>query len=99
MARKIYTKAGAVELIEKSKRGDRFYFYVRFDTPIENDEKMLFQDGACTSVEVSKDRAVKMLEDCLSHVLEARGARIPILVEDAPTYQGRRKTISRFWIG
>ena len=97
--KKLYTKAESIELIEKYKRGDRFYFYVRFDTPIEGNEDQMFQDGAFTTVEVSKDRAVKMLGDCLSPVLEARGARIPISLDDAPTYRGRRKTISRFWIG
>lgn len=73
------TKAEALKLVPLSERQRADWcLSVRLDARIKDRPDVVYQDGLCTWLNLSRAQAKELIADMLSDGLEAKGARIRI---------------------
>lgn len=83
------TTAQAVALIKRQPDGTSFSMMMSRDAPIPGTTQV-FPAGLMTCLTVTRPQAIKLAQDLLHKVLEDKGARLPITVEEADDQFTRR---------
>lgn len=92
---KLTTKE-AVAFVKKAPAGVRFALHAGVSLPVVSNDTHIFYGS--TYVNISRKDALRIVEDLVSEVWEACGARVPITVR---TYTGQFSgtTTTTYWIG
>lgn len=91
------TTAEAVAMIKKAPTGSRFAISFRRDAPVLGEPGTVYRDGCSSYLNVGRKEFLRIAKDCLSDVLEAKGARIELRTNHYPETTWR-KASTTYWL-
>lgn len=88
------TTAEAVRMVKRAPKGTRFSIHIRTDLPVADEPNRYFPKGGAHYLNLSRSDALRLAQNLLSSILEAKGAR---MLFQKTTYTVGDREVTTIW--